>query len=190
APPPRREDALDVTVTFPTGFRYYSRNLLLTRGGWSPAEHAAAGASLGALGVSHRLTARGATARSHQLRGRIAPEAQAKAFLAAAERDLSAGLYTARIPPTRSLRIALHVARGATGVSRSLEVCVSHGLSVDRATTAEEVLAIERFATRHFAFEPAIRAWRVASRRWAQTPNAAPGLPRTPGGTPPRVGAG
>jgi len=171
---PRGEDALDVTVTFPEKWRIVARNHALVRPAWTADERAGAVEALRALGVGFRLRAGCAVVRGHQLRRRLTRRAQADALLAAAARGLATALYTARIPPSSSLRLA--VAPGVGGRCR-LEVCISHGLIAERATTAEEVLAIQRFAERHFAFRPAARSWRVASRTWTSS-DAQAGAPR------------
>ncbi|GEM_PF-4059474 len=168
---PRGEDALDITVTFPTQWRIYARNRALVRPAWTAEERAIAVEALRVLGVGFRLRAGCAVVRGHQLRRRPTRRAQADALLAAAAGGLAAALYTARIPPSSSLRLAV-VPRA--GGRRQIDACISHGLIAERATGAEEILAIQRFAERHFAFRLAARSWRVASRTWTD------GGPRDP----------
>jgi len=172
--PRRGEDALDVTVTFPGGWPLYARNRALVRPDWSAAERTGAAAALRALGVGARWRPAGVAVGGHQLRRRLTSRAQADAFVAAVEHGLFVALYTARIPPSSSLRLA--ASPGATGSLR-LEACVSHGLIADRLTTEADALAIQRFAERHFAFRPAARPWQVTSRTWSQDPSARAGEP-------------
>ncbi len=157
------EDALDVTVTFPVGWPLYAHNRALVRTGWSDAERAGAVAALRALGVGFRRRPSGVVVHAHQLRRRLTSQAQADAFVAAAAPGLSAALYTARIPPSSSLRLATSPSIAGP---RRLEACVSYGLIAHRVTTEADALAIQRFAERHFAFRPAARAWQVTSRTW------------------------
>lgn len=168
---PRGEDALDVTVTFPTGLPLFARNLALLGDRWSAHEREVAMACLGALGVWHRASAAGVTVLPYQLRAPVTSEGQARALLAAVERGRTVTLFTSRIPPTRSLRCAVSVA--PDGAPRRLELCVSSGLAGTEATSAEDVHAIQRFAAEHLGLELAGRTYRVESRRWTAS-NAAP----------------
>ncbi len=145
------------------GWPLYARNRALVRAVWSDAERAGAVEALRALGVGFRLRSSGLVVHRHQLRRRLTSHAQADAFVAAAAPGLSAALYTARIPPSSSLRLA--TAPGVAGSLR-LEACVSYGLIAHRVTTEADAVAIQRFAERHFAFRPAARAWQVTSRTW------------------------
>jgi hypothetical protein len=162
----RREDLLDVTVTSPFVMPLLAQNAALLGSGMDGDEQAALVAALRALGVAHRADASGLAVARHQLRRRMRAAAQGAALLAVVERGLGATLFTARIPPTQSLRVAVEPA-AAPATGARVDVCISYGLVAVRATTPEEARSVQRFAERHFGARFGGAEWQVVSRSWA-----------------------
>ena len=161
------DDAIDVSVDFASGVPFVAKNVVLTRETLSSREAEAIPHCLRQLGVWHARHGQRFRVARYQPRRPPAAEAQARAYQAGVEADMTVALYSAPLPTKRSLRLAHHVDLVDGSPRRSLEICVSRGLRATEATTPQQVAAIERFLGRHFGLETAPGRYVVTSRRWA-----------------------
>lgn len=145
------KELIDLSVSFASWLPYYARNIALQGAAPSQGEIDICASVADRLGVAHRRSARGLEVPERQLRKPVGVGDQVAAIQAALELGARAQLYSATLPPRRSLFIDQRPVRAAHGApSHSIDLCISRGMAQGQLSTSADAADIEAFVLRRF----------------------------------------
>lgn len=156
------EEALDLTVYFPSRVSFWAKNLALVGDELDQEVLSGLGAVLAALGVRSRHRGNALLVAAHQLRPLMTAEQQVAAFRAAEKHRLPVSLYAATLPTTQSMRVTVARVKLDDGTTESYVDCqLSHGLTPESTCTLSDATRMQGVLSRHFGVELGGRRWRV-----------------------------